>query len=100
MYGLQEELAAAWAGQLREKRREPLRVLGARNPREEVIAMADGGPDGSACLRFRNVFNFDALDGRCQTVCAPPQERRASRYLAPKMRDSGPKGPTPGAQGP
>eukprot|EP00974_Lingulodinium_polyedra_P122872 11184571-Lingulodinium_polyedra.AAC.1 len=56
VYGVWEELNAAWCEQLRERRRELLRALGTENPRKEdlrFIALAPG-PDGAAALKFPN----------------------------------------------
>ena len=83
VYGLWEELNAAWCEQLREKRRELIRQLGSDNPRKEDLKFLalTPGPDGAAVWKFPNVFDLKDPQGHYQTVCVPRQERQLKRYL-------------------
>ena len=63
VYGLLEELQAAWCEQLREARRKLTRRLATDNLRKEdlrFLCLAPG-PDGAAALRFPNVFDLADL---------------------------------------
>ena len=102
IYGLREELTDAWAEQLREKRREFPRVLGAQNPRKEdvkMVAMAADDAAGIACLSFPGVFDLDAPGGYCRLVCIPRQGRRNRRFLRRTLHGRAPKDPPPRAGG-
>eukprot|EP00959_Pyramimonas_sp_CCMP1952_P125089 2615018-Pyramimonas_sp.AAC.1 len=96
VYGLWEELNAAWSEQLREKRRAMCLLLGTQHPRKEdlkLCALAPTGPGGQAAFKFPNVFDLDDPGGYYQIVCIPRNERELRKLFNRSLHGLGPKGP-------
>ena len=92
IYGLWEELCAAWCEQLRERRRELTRLLNTDNPRKEDLKFLALAPDasGAASWKFPNVFDLGDPQGYYQTICVPRQTRAVQRYINQQIHKTSP----------